>query len=93
YYFHNYTQASLSRLFGLSQERIRQILDGKNETPVQVTLECLLCGNEDCTKFYIDGNDNNNNPQNIIELCEYDSRRIKHMQMRRTKNPLTQLIA
>lgn len=91
YYFHNYLPASIARLFGLTQERIRQILseDG-GESVVNVGIECILCGNEDCIKFFIDGNDNNNKPQNVIMLCEYDSRRIKHLQLRRTRKPLTQ---
>lgn len=89
YYFHNYLPAVIAKLFGLSRERISQILQEEGgETIINNAMECLLCGNEDCSKFYIDGNDENNKPQNVIMLCEYDCRRLKHMQMRRNRKEI-----
>mgnify|MGYP001583868677 CR=1 FL=1 len=87
YYIHRFIPASIARLYGLSHQRILKIL-GKN-TMSNSDTECLLCGLEEIIDpFYIDNDDNNANPQNVIMLCEADRRRIRHLQMRRFKLPL-----
>ena len=87
YYIHRFTRASIARLYGLSHQRILRILDNKAMSIADT--ECLLCGLEEIVDpFYIDNNDNNNSPQNVIMLCEADRRRIRHLQMRRLRLPL-----
>lgn len=92
YYFHRFTQASIARLYGLSHVRIRQIVfdNAKQSLIVISDLTCMLCGVEDEIKrFYIDNNEDNNNPQNVLMLCEPDRRRIIHLQLRRKlKHPI-----
>jgi hypothetical protein len=85
YYFHRYTPASISRLFGLSHQRILQILHSKKgiDTTVSSQFECQICGADECQSFYIDGNKENKNPQNVIELCEPDLRKFRHLQIRK----------
>lgn len=86
YYYHNYLPNSLAKLFGLSHVRIFQILKEQGgESIINTALECLLCGNEDCQKFFIDGDTENTRPQNVIMICEYDARRLRHMQLRRSR--------
>lgn len=50
--------------------------------------ECLLCGLEEIVNpFYIDRNEDNHNPQNVLMLCEADTRRFLHLRRRKTKFP------
>jgi hypothetical protein len=85
HYFHRFLPASIAKLYGLSAVRIHQIL--KESTLSVSDTECMLCGLEDEVKlFYIDGNEDNHNPQNLLMLCEADKRRIVHLQLRRIKS-------
>jgi hypothetical protein len=83
YYFHNYIPASIARLFGLSSVRIFQILSEDPNVSFNPDVECAICGLDDCQTIYIDGNDDNNRPQNMIMLCEADKRRLRALQLRR----------
>lgn len=88
YWMHNYLPSSISRLFGLSVRRIIDIIQEDQSTSSVPTYECLLCSNEDVMRMHIDGNGDNNKPQNIIMLCESDYRRLTHLQLRRRKTKL-----
>lgn len=93
YYFNNYLQSTLARLYGLSQERIRQILHEDQSVSFNTGTECILCSNDEYLELlFIDGNDSNNKPQNVIMLCEVDKRRIGHLQLRRKEVLLKSLI-
>ena len=85
YYLHRFTAASIARLYGLSKARMSEILHGKDDENISIIsdVDCLLCGLPDAKTFFIDGNENNRNPQNIIALCDADVRRIRHLQLRR----------
>jgi hypothetical protein len=87
YYIHRFTKASIARLYGVSRPRMNEILAVKDITIISDT-NCLLCGLEDAMTYFIDGNEKNQNPQNIICLCEADQRRIKHLQLRRRQGSL-----
>lgn len=89
YYFNNYLPNSLAKLYGLSHVRILAILKEDQNTTFSTAVECMLCSNdEDIQLFYIDGNPENNKPQNTITLCEADRRRMKALQLRRNKQTL-----
>jgi len=88
YYFHRYIPASIARLYGVSRKHIVEILSQKNETVVAET-ECQICGMDECQPYYIDGDEKNNKPQNIVQLCEPDRRKFMHMQLVRRKGILT----
>lgn len=82
YYFHRLTPSTIARLYGLSHVRIGQIVQKGSFSLSDV--ECILCGLEEIIDpFYIDGDENNHNPQNVIMLCEADTRRMKHRQLKR----------
>lgn len=72
-------------LFGVSHEAIRKITNKNMDIMIVSDVECLLCGLADSDTFYIDGDRDNKNPQNLIMLCEADRRRIKPMQLRKRK--------
>jgi len=79
YFIHRFILAAVARLYGVSHTRIQQITDNTNMTSVADT-ECLLCGLEELIEpYYIDGNPNNHNPQNVLMLCEAHSRKFKHL--------------
>lgn len=82
YYIHRFTIPNIARLYGTSDQAIRQKLD--NKTFSLSDTNCLLCGLEEIINpFYIDGNEDNESPQNVLMLCEADKRRIIHLQLRR----------
>lgn len=83
YYFHRYNPSAIARLFSVPQRKIKYWLDKSvNETVIAET-DCQICGNEDGQNYYIDGNNENNKPQNIIMLCEPDKRRFQHLRLSR----------
>jgi len=83
YYFYRYSQLSISKLYGLSHTRIQKILkEEQNVTAIPVD-DCFLCDIDGAKQYFIDGNENNNKPQNKIMLCEGCKRRIEHLQIRR----------
>lgn len=48
---------------------------------------CLVCGLEEIVDFYfIDGNQDNHNPQNVLMLCEAHIRKFAHLKKRRIKS-------
>ena len=83
YYIHRFVPASIARLYGVSKQTISNIIEreGRNITIISDS-ECLLCGLPDVLTFYIDGDQKNKRPQNIIMLCEADKRRLQHLQMK-----------
>jgi hypothetical protein len=85
YYFHRYIPSSIARLYGVSDKHILAILkEKKNESLTVVSeTECQICGADECQSFYIDGNKLNTKPQNVIELCEPDLRKFRHLQIRK----------
>lgn len=88
YYFHRYIPSSIARLYGRSTQHIIDILSEKqNETVISET-ECQICSADECQTYFIDGNKENNKPQNIIMLCEPDKRKFQHLQLRRKKGLL-----
>ena len=88
YYVNRYLPSSIARLYGLSYNRIKEILKEKH-TVFAGDIECLICGFENATEYFIDGNENNGKPQNKIMLCEGCKRRIQHLQIRRSPAILT----
>lgn len=89
HYIHRFTIASIARLFGVSHVTIINITSvHHNDLTLSPDIECLLCGLEDVHTFYIDGNDQNKNPQNIIMLCEACKRRMQHRQLKRRDGSL-----
>lgn len=88
YFFHRYIPSSIAKLYGTSRKHIYTILkQSKNETVISET-ECQICSSDECQTYFIDGNENNNKPQNIIQLCEPDKRKFQHLQLRRRKGLL-----
>lgn len=85
YHFHRYSKASLGRLFGVSASRIKIIIREESSVTAVPLDECLLCELEESKQYFIDGNEENSNPQNKIMLCEACKRRIEHLQLRRSK--------
>jgi hypothetical protein len=90
YFFQRYTPASLARLYGLSHQRVLQILSNKKgvSSTVITEVDCQVCGADESQTYYIDGNKTNNKPQNLIMLCEPDKRKFQHLQLRRRKGLL-----
>jgi hypothetical protein len=89
YYFHRYIPSSIARLYGVAPKTITGIIeDNENETVIAET-ECQICSADECQPFYIDGDNTNNKPQNIIQLCEPDKRKFQHMQLVRRKGVLS----
>lgn len=90
YFFHRYIPSSIARLYGCSTQHILDILtENQNETVVAET-ECQICSSDECQTYYIDGDRQNNKPQNIIMLCEPDKRKFQHMQLKRRKGILVE---
>lgn len=89
YYFHRYIPASIAKLYGISHQRILQILNEKQDETVISEVECQICSADECQTYYIDGDKTNNKPQNIIMLCEPHKRSFQHLQLRRRKGLLT----
>ena len=90
YYIHRFLPASIARLYGLSHVRILQILKEEPNPTIIPDTECLFCGLEEAKTFYIDGNENNRTPQNIITLCEADRRMVTALQLRRKERIVNQ---
>ena len=90
YYLHRYLPSNIARLYGVSNKHILEILHGGVNQSVSIIsdLECLMCGLEEAQEFYIDGNKENQTPQNLIMLCESDRRRVQHLHLRKTKDRL-----
>jgi hypothetical protein len=84
YYFHRFTLAAVARLYRVSHTRIQQILQEKTIDLIPTKdNECLICGLEEVIMpFYIDGNESNRNPQNVLMLCEADIRKFSHLKKR-----------
>lgn len=79
YFFHRFTLASVARLYGVSHTRIQQVLHNGSASIISDT-ECLICGLEEIVNpYYIDGNDDNHNPQNVLMLCESHIRKFTHL--------------
>lgn len=87
YYFHRYIPSSIARLFGIAPKTVIDIINQKHETVVSET-ECQICSMDECQTYYIDGDDKNDKPQNVIMLCEADKRKFQHMQLARRKGIL-----
>lgn len=83
YHFHRYNKASIAKLYGLSSTRIKTIIAEEHHVTAIPLDDCLLCGLDGAKQYFIDGNADNNNPQNKIMLCEACKRRIEHLQIRR----------
>jgi len=83
FHFYRYNKESIAKLYGLSPTRIKQILAEQQNVTATPLDECFLCGLDVAKQYYIDGNEDNNNPQNKIMLCEPCMRRLVHMQARR----------
>lgn len=89
FYIHRYNETSISKLFGVTQQRISIILKEQQSVTFAPLQECLLCGLDDGVKsYFIDGDEENNKPQNVIILCENDKRKIEHLQIKRGENLL-----
>jgi hypothetical protein len=90
YFIHRYIPSTIARLYGVSAKHILEILhkESQNVTMI-VDLECLLCGLNDARTYYIDGNEKNKRPQNVITLCEADRRMVQHLQFRRRNGSVT----
>lgn len=89
--FHRYTQGSIARLYGISQQRVSYILLEQKNSTVTPLDECIICGLDESKQYYIDGNEDNNHPQNKIMLCEAHKRRIEHLQLRRGEKSVKSL--
>jgi hypothetical protein len=83
YYIHRFIASSIAKLFGVSHVTILNIIHENKDVSIIPDTECLLCGLDVERTFYIDGDKENKNPQNIISLCEAHRRRLVHMQLRR----------
>ena len=82
YLLRRFLKSSIARLYGLSRPRMNKLLP--KEDMIMIPSEvCELCGLDEVSTFFIDGDEKNKNPQNIIALCEADKRRILHLQLRR----------
>lgn len=88
YHFHRYTPSSIARLFGCSKQHITDLINEKKDETVIAETECQICSADECQTYYIDGNRENNKPQNLIMLCEPDKRKFQHLQLRKRKGLL-----
>lgn len=88
YYFHRYIPSSIARLYGVAPKTIMDILEEYIKETVVAESECQICSNDDAENYYIDGDEENKKPQNIIMLCEPDKRKFEHMQLRRKRGTL-----
>ena len=84
YYIHRFLPSSIAKLYGVAHTTILDMVHKNKNVGIVSDTECLLCGLEDATTFYIDGNVSNQIPQNVIMLCEADHRRLKHLQMKKS---------
>lgn len=83
YYMHRYSYASIAKLYGVSRQRITEIILEITSVTFSADDECIICSNDNAQGYFIDGNENNDNPQNIIKLCEPDKRLFQRLQIRR----------
>lgn len=83
YHFYRYNKESISKLFGRSPTRIKAIIAEEQNITVTPLDDCVLCGLDGAKQYYINGDEDNNNPQNKIMLCEPCVRRIKHLQIKK----------
>ena len=89
YYFHRYIPSSIARLYGVAPKTIIEIVNKSATETVVAETECQICSMDECQPYYIDGDEKNIKPQNIIMLCEPDLRKFQHMQLVRRKGLLT----
>lgn len=82
HFVHRFIPATIARLYGVSHVVILRIID--KSTYSLTDTECLICGlEEEIFPFYIDGNEDNNSPQNVLMLCENHKRKFSHLKSRR----------
>ena len=91
YHIHRYSVSTIALLYGVSNTRIDKILDENPNMTTNPGDECILDGIDGAKQYYIDGNTDNNKPQNKIMLCEACERKLIHMQIRRGPNILRTL--
>lgn len=88
YWFHRYLPASIAKLYACSTQHILDIINERPNETVISEIECQICSADECQPYYIDGNRDNNKPQNIIQLCEPHKRRFQHMQLKKRNGVL-----
>lgn len=81
FHFHRYSKAAIARVYGISRERVRIIIKETETTSFLDDGECALCENDIAKTYFIDGNEENHDPQNKIQLCEMDRRRVMHLKV------------
>lgn len=81
HYIHRFIPSSIARLYQVSHVTILNVLKG--DKYIISDIECLLCGLEEIIEpYFIDGNEDNHSPQNVLMLCEAHKRRFKHLKRR-----------
>jgi hypothetical protein len=81
FHFHRFSKTSIGRLYGVSRQRITVIINSSNNTTFTSDDDCLLCDIDEALTYYIDGNEENKDPQNKIQLCEPHKRKFQHLQI------------
>lgn len=80
YHYKRYNKTSIGKLYGVSKQRISEILAETNTTFGSDNL-CVFEDENEATTYYIDGNEDNQRPQNKIELCIVHRKKFEHRQL------------
>lgn len=80
YHFERYNQSSIGKLYGVTKQRISEILEEENATFGTDNL-CIFKDGNEAIVYFIDGNEDNNRPQNKIQLCIVHRKKFEHRQL------------
>lgn len=80
FHFYRYLPSSIARLYCISKMRVSQIINARKGASYISEDNCLICDTE-AQPYYIDGNEDNKNPQNIIKLCEMHRKKFTHLRI------------
>lgn len=80
FHFERYNQTSLGKLYGVSKQRIAEIINRKDVT-FNNDRDCIFGDGEEAITYYIDGNQENEKPQNKIKLCIVHRKKFEHRQL------------
>jgi hypothetical protein len=80
FHFERYNKTSIGKLYGVSKQRIAEILAETNTT-FGTDASCIFKDENEATVYYIDGDEDNQKPQNKIQLCIVHRKKFEHRQL------------